>query len=159
MHVSAHTQHLLISKKEYEEAMNLKAVAAVAAFAAIGAPAIALAAAAPTGAPIEIVDSQVQPANVGADLYQQGEVRFAFVNRANVPATEVQFAVTSNGRPIGVYTDVGTFAPGVEIDKFFTTQELSRHQDITVAKVTFADGTTWSSDEATPAARRQAELQ
>ncbi len=133
--------------------MNIKAVAAAAAVL-VAAP--ALASAQTTAAPIS-VSSQAQEANLGASLYQQGEVRLTFVNQAAVPATEVDFNLTSHGQVLGTYADRGTFSPGAKIDRFFTTQETAHDQKIAVATVKFADGTIWNSDDATPA-RRQADI-
>jgi hypothetical protein len=134
--------------------MNIKAVAATAAIL-LAAP--ALASAQTTAAPVS-VSSSVQPANFGASLYQQGEVRMTFVNQALVPATEVDFNLSSHGQVLGTYADRGTFSPGVKIDRFFTTQETARDQKIAIATVKFADGTVWNSDDATPARIQAADI-
>jgi hypothetical protein len=104
-----------------------------------------------------IVSSSVEPASFGESLYQQGEVRLTFVNEAAVPATEVDFDLSSHGQVLGTYTDRGTFSPGVKIERFFTTQETAGDQKIAVTSVKFADGTSWNSDAA-PQARRQADV-
>ena len=133
--------------------MKYKAVAAVAAVLIAGAPAVA---SARPIAPVS-VSSQVQSATIGGSLYQQGEVRLSFVNRARVTASEVDLSLSTHGRVLGYYTARGSFAPGVTINRFFTTQQGARDQKIHVSKVKFTDGTVWNSNDAL-SPRRQAVL-
>jgi hypothetical protein len=134
--------------------MNLKAVAAAAAILAAGAPALA---SAQTTAPVAVTGSSIFAENAGASIYQPGEVDFQFVNNRYVAATQVDFALSSGGQQLGVYHAYGTFSPGVKIDKVFRTDEVAPHQQISVASVKFADGTTWTNDTVAPQARRQAD--
>ena len=133
--------------------MNLKAVAAAAALLAAGAPAFA---SAQTTAPVSITGSQVQAENVGASRFEPGAVSLSYVNHRDVPATEVNFTLSSHGQNLGTYTDYGTFSKGVAIDRYFTTDEAAADQQIDIASVKFADGTTWTNDEAVPQRLRQA---
>ena len=132
--------------------MNLNAVAAAAAILVAGAPALA---SAQTTSPVAITGAQIVPQNIGAALYQQGEVRFSFVNNRNVPATEVDFTLSSAGQDLGTYYDYGTFSKGVNIDHFFVTDETAHNQQIKIASVKFADGTTWTNEPAAPQQLRQ----
>ncbi len=132
--------------------MNHKAVAAAAAILVAGAPALA---SAQTTAPVAITGEQVQPQTIGAELYQQGEVRFSFMNNRNVPATEVDFTLSSAGQDLGTYYDYGTFPKGVTIDNFFVTDETAHNQQIKIASVKFADGSTWTNEPAAPQELRQ----
>jgi hypothetical protein len=135
--------------------MNLKAIAAAAAVLAAGSPAVAFA---QTTAPVSIVSSVAAPQIADASIFQQGFVRYAFVNNAAVPATEVDFTLQANGDALATYRDLGTFSKGVAIERFITTDASVRDLQLTVAAVKYADGTVWTNDSAAPQALRQADV-
>ena len=128
--------------------MNLKSVAATAAVL-LGATATA--AFAQTTAPVTIVSSQALPqiADAGAPN-QSGFAGVTFVNTNIVAATEVDFTLSSNGAPLATYRDTGTFAPNVRISHTFANDQTARDQQLSVARVTFADGSVWTSDNRLP---------
>jgi hypothetical protein len=132
--------------------MNLKAIAAAAALLA-GSPAIASAA---DNAPIAIVNDHVQSASVGAELSVPGTVAFGFINESRVPATEVDFTFSSFGEIVGTYRDIGSFAQGVTVERAFDTERTAPNEQIAVAAVKYADGTSWTNDNASLPALRQA---
>jgi hypothetical protein len=71
-------------------------------------------------------------------------VTISFVNRANVPAKSVEFAVRS-GNKTALIVDKGTFAPGVRIDHTFSeSPEFDDTSSVSVRAVVFADGSTWN---------------
>ena len=129
--------------------MNFKSVAATAAVL-LGASATA--AFAQTNAPVTIVSSQAQPQIADAgENNQQGVAGVTFVNTNIVPATEVDFTLSSNGAPLATYRDIGSFAPNVRISHSFANDQTARDQQLSVARVTFADGSVWLSDNRLPA--------
>jgi hypothetical protein len=136
--------------------MNLKAIAATAAVLVAGSP---LAASAQTTAPVAIADSQIQQSyGIFSDFAYPGLVTVSFVNNRNVPATEVDLNVEANGQVVDSFQDVGTFSKGVTIRHNFQTQATNLDQKVTVASVTYADGTTWSNEDAAPRTLRQADI-
>jgi hypothetical protein len=80
-------------------------------------------------------------------------VSVSFVNAANVPATRIEFALTRDGATEHV-SNRGSFAPGTtivtQLDRNATVQPPA-DATVTVSKVDFADGTSW-----TPASGRVA---
>jgi hypothetical protein len=130
--------------------MNLKPLFAAAILA--GSPAIALA---QTTAPVAIVNSQAQPQiqDVGGGN-SAGFADVTFVNHNNVPATEIDFTLSSNGTALETLTDKGTFSPGVAVSHSFTTAQTERDLQISVAEVKFADGTSWVNDGPLPQGQR-----
>ncbi len=136
--------------------MKLTSIAAAAAIIVAGSPVIA---SAQTNAPVTVAESQIAPSlGVHSGFAYPGLVSIAFVNNRNVPATEVDFDVEANGNVVDRFSDVGSFAKGVTIRHSFQTQADALNQRVTVASVTYADGTTWSSDEIAPRALRQADV-
>jgi hypothetical protein len=137
--------------------MNLKAIAATAAVLVAGSP---LVASAQTNAPVSIAASQIQQTyGVFNDFSYPGLVQVAFVNHRNVPATEVDFNLEANGQLVDRFQDVGSFAKDITVRHTFQTPANDLNQTITVASVTYADGTTWTNDVApAPRALRQADV-
>jgi hypothetical protein len=71
------------------------------------------------------------------------DVTISFVNTANVPAKNVEFAVRS-GRYTYVIVEKGTFSPGARITRtFLQSPPLVGASSVQIRKVTFADGSTW----------------
>ena len=73
------------------------------------------------------------------------DIKLGYVNTGNVPATAIRF-ITSNGAYTQSVTATGTFAPGVQIDKSFASDQsthIDNNATCTVAEVRFADGTSW----------------
>jgi hypothetical protein len=130
--------------------MNFKPLLTAAIFVA-GIPAVALA---QTTAPVTIESSQAQPQITDATRPEIGSAMVTFVNKNNVPATEVDFTLSSNGEALQTLTDTGTFAPGVAISHTFATDQTARDLQLSVAAVKFADGTTWKNDGPLPQGQR-----
>jgi hypothetical protein len=133
--------------------MKLNAIAAAAAVLALGvAPALA---SAQTTAPISLIYSDAQPQIADASAYNTlGIAQVSFVNTSNVPATEVDFTLSSNGEPLATLRDVGTFAPNVTIEHTFANDRTARDQQLSIAQVKFADGTVWVNDAPLPLGQR-----
>jgi hypothetical protein len=68
-----------------------------------------------------------------------GTLRISFVNRANLPATDVAFLVQDGGRRAIVH-DVGTFSPGISIMHQFVNWNFSSSASVTVSSIRYADG-------------------
>jgi len=78
-------------------------------------------------------------------LYLDG-VSVSFVNNENVAATRVEFAVDRDGA-VKTFAAKGTYAPGTIVTTNLandTSIEPTTDASISVAKVDFADGTTWT---------------
>jgi hypothetical protein len=133
--------------------MNINAIAAAAVLAA-GTPVVAFA---QTTAPVAIVSSTIVPQVADASRFQQGFVSYTFVNMANTPATEVDFALEGNGQTTTL-RDVGTFSKGVAIERGLAIAGEARDQQLSVAEVKFADGSVWTNDVVAPQPRRQAAI-
>jgi hypothetical protein len=120
-----------------------QAVAAIAACTILsGLPAVVLASTAGSNDPIVVSAVEATPPNV-VDGSGPGDVSVAFKNTAAVPATEVTFEFNVNGANADRFDDVGTFAPGVTINHTFLTEAGGSDWQLRIAKVTFADGTSW----------------
>jgi hypothetical protein len=136
--------------------MKLQAVAAAAAVLVAGAPIVA---SAQTTAPVAIADTQIQPSyGVFNEFAYPGLVTVSFVNHRNVPATEIDLNLEANGEVVDSFHDVGSFANGVTVRHSFQTQATDLNQKLTVASVTYADGTTWTNDATAPRTLRQADI-
>ena len=72
-----------------------------------------------------------------------GSAAIAFTNQYNFPATEVVFALETNGYVADRFDDVGSFATGVTINHKFGENESGSNMRVAVEKATFADGTVW----------------
>jgi hypothetical protein len=79
-------------------------------------------------------------------------VKIDFTNTYASPATKIVFALESDGVMIGHVTDAGSFAEGVKVSHTYADDEISDAQQVAVERVTFADGTVWSSPDV-PASR------
>ena len=78
-------------------------------------------------------------------LYTNG-VGVNFVNNEKVAATRIEFTVDRDGATQRISAK-GTYAPGTAIDTEIardTTTEPIGHLTVTVSKVDFADGTSWT---------------
>ena len=124
------------------------------------AAAAALALAAPTAASAAqtaYVASPVAIAGVTDDTnrlnlpYGQRDLYFnalsvSFVNRSNVAATNVEFAITRDGKT-QLFAQHGSYAPGTRIDRELaqdTSTLPASTATVKIAKVDFADGTSWT---------------
>jgi hypothetical protein len=135
--------------------MTIKTIAAAAAVLAAGlVPALV---SAQTTAPITIVASQAQPQISDTSAYNEsGIAQVTFVNTGNVPATEVDFTLSSNGEALTTLRDIGTFAPNVTISHTFANDQIARDQQLSVSEVKFADGSVWVNDAPLPLGQRAA---
>jgi len=132
--------------------MKLSSVAATAALLVAGSMGAAVA---QTAAPVTLISSQAQPQIADGSAYNQsGSATVSFVNTTPVPATEVDFTLSSNGETLDTFSDVGTFAPNVKIDRTFANDHTARDQQLSIREVKFADGTVWINDEPLPAGQR-----
>jgi hypothetical protein len=75
-----------------------------------------------------------------------GFVRAAFLNRGDVAATEVRFAIESCGERYAVIDDVGYFSSGVSIRHRIHNDSISSDAKVHIAEVRYPDGSTWSED-------------
>jgi hypothetical protein len=117
-----------------------------AALLLVGAPAIALASAGTTTDPIAISHVGVQPADAGHGN-GAGFVSVSFDNNSSQTATEIVFELDVDGAYSQQFDDVGSFAPGTKIRHAFQTDSSSADQQLKVAAVKFADGSTWVNDD------------
>jgi hypothetical protein len=126
----------------------IKSLAATLGAAILLAGAPALASAAPTQVgPIHIDGVQLieQAAAEDENYNRPDAVDISFTNSNRAPATDIVFALESNGAVIDQFNDVGSFAPGVRVNHRFASDALTMgNAQLAVAKVTFADGTVWS---------------
>jgi len=72
-----------------------------------------------------------------------GSVSVTFTNESKVVATEIVFELDVHGAPANEYHDVGKFAPGVSVTHSFLDTSGYPDQQLKIAKITFADGSTW----------------
>jgi hypothetical protein len=73
--------------------------------------------------------------------YGPGTLHIAFVNRAQLAVTAVEF-VAREGNHVQTIDDRGEFAPGVEIKQNFDPSIVAP-TSLEVESVTFSDGSTW----------------
>jgi hypothetical protein len=86
--------------------------------------------------------------NSNADnIITPGSAAIAFTNTYNFPATEVVFALETQGYVVDRFDDVGSFANGVTIKHKFGENQMSSDMRVAVEKVTFADGTVWQNPD------------
>ena len=130
--------------------MNIKLATATLGAALILAAAPAFAADMQSG-PIHIDNVALYGGtgqNVAADIVvTPGSTAITFTNQYNFPATEVVFALESNGYVADRFDDVGSFATGVTIKHKFGENESGSNMRVAVEKATFADGTVWVNPE------------
>jgi hypothetical protein len=109
----------------------------------------ALAAGAMQPGPVTLDDVQFNQVYTPDFTTDPGTATIAFTNTASVPATEVVFAVTSNGVPVDFYDTTGTFSPGVRISKDFSADITAPERDVVVQSVKYADGSVWTNPNLT----------
>jgi hypothetical protein len=126
--------------------VNIKLAAATLGAALILAGSPAFAADVQPG-PIQINNVSLYGGNTpdsNADnIITPGSAVIAFTNQNNFPATEVVFALETNGYVADRFDDVGSFAKGITIKHTFGERELNSEMRVAVEKATFADGTVW----------------
>jgi hypothetical protein len=83
----------------------------------------------------------------GENVYTPGSAAIAFTNRYDFPATEVVFALETQGYVVDRFDDVGTFAPGVTIRHSFGESRIDAGMRVAVEKAKFADGTVWANPD------------
>jgi hypothetical protein len=91
----------------------------------------------------------------GPQRLYTSDLSVGFINTTNVVAKNVEFAVTRDGKT-SIVAEHGNYAPGTRIDRelSFDTDTLPQADaKVAVAKVDFADGTTWTSASARVAQR------
>jgi hypothetical protein len=119
-----------------------------AALILAGAPALASATSTQTG-PIHINNVRVSGGGFTNDetVLDPASAMISFTNQNGSPATDVVFAVYSQGIELAQYDDRGSFAQGVAINHSFPESRALGDQSAAVVKATFADGTTWQNPE------------
>jgi hypothetical protein len=130
--------------------MKIKSAIATlgAALILAGAPALASAADAQTG-PIHINNIRVSGGGFTSDenVLDPASAEISFTNQYGSPATDVMFAVYSQGVELAQYDDRGSFAQNIAINHMFPESRALGDQSAAVVKATFADGTTWQNPE------------
>jgi hypothetical protein len=116
--------------------------AIVAAAVAIGTASIA------SAAPFETSPIQIQNIHIVSRASTDKtsvpiSAQIAFSNASSVAATEVVFAIESNGALLERLDDIGSFTTGVTIVHNFPYNDLAGNPSVAVAKAVFADGTVW----------------
>jgi hypothetical protein len=126
--------------------MKLTSVTAAlgAALLLAGAPALAMAAEMQTG-PIQLNKVEITQSYGVRDDFSPGLVTVAFTNQNDAPATDIVFALESNGNVIDRFEDVGSYLKGETVRHSFQDNEVANDQQLTVEKATFADGTVWNN--------------
>jgi hypothetical protein len=115
-----------------------------------GTPVLAAEATSQQTGPIHIDGAQLYGQNIedeDSDGSVPNSVKIQFTNTNAMPATDIVFALESNGVVIGTVEDAGSFASGVKVSHTFFDDELSDSQQVAVEKVTFADGHVWNSPD------------
>jgi hypothetical protein len=136
--------------------VNIKLATATlgAAIILAAAPAFASAADFQSG-PIRIDSVQVSGGTTTDDndstVIVPGSAAIAFTNQYSSPATDVVFALETNGYVVDRFDDVGSFAPGVAIKHRFSENRPSDDMRVAVEQATFADGTVWHNPDVAPA--------
>jgi hypothetical protein len=100
--------------------------------------------------PIHIDAAQLFGQNIedeDSDGAVPNSVKIEFTNTSASPATDIVFALESDGVVIGKVEDAGSFASGIKVSHTFFDDELSESQQVAVQKVTFADGSVWRSPD------------
>jgi hypothetical protein len=131
--------------------MKFKVLAAAAALA-VATPGLALA---QSSAPVQIDSTFIRPSfPVNAGI-TPGFAYVRFQNETNVPVTEVDFTLDAAGSPVENFKDDGHYTEGMPVEHRFNflLGDAQHDQSIDVARVVFADGTTWTNGE--QAVRRQ----
>jgi hypothetical protein len=116
-------------------------------FAALPTFAVAASAAAN---PIHIDSAHLFVGTISSDVYEPRYVNIVFTNEYGSPATEVIFAVETDGVVVDRIDDVGNFSAGIAIDHNFVYENLTNNfSGVTVAvvKARFADGTVWNNPD------------
>jgi hypothetical protein len=115
-----------------------------AALLLAGAPALATAAEMQTG-PIQLNKVEITQSYGDRNQFSPGLVTVAFTNQNASPATDIVFALESDGNVIDRYEDVGSYAKGETVRHSFQDIQIDNDQQLTVEKATFADGSVWSN--------------
>jgi hypothetical protein len=133
--------------------VNIKRVTATlgAALILAGAPAFASAAGMQTE-PIHIDNVQLfggtfsdnNDDGVGS---WPGSLAVSFTNQYGSPATEIVFALETNGYVIDRFVDAGSFAAGATIKHTFAENQRGDDMRVAVEKAVFADGTVWQNPD------------
>jgi hypothetical protein len=133
--------------------VNIKRVTAIfsAALLIAGSPALASAADVQSG-PIHINKVTLSggySANADGDsaTVLPAAANISFTNQSTVIATDVVFALETNGWVADRFNDVGSFAPGVAIHHRFPENEFPGDIRVAVAQATFVDGTVWQNPD------------
>jgi hypothetical protein len=95
--------------------------------------------------PLSIRNVRVYPTEIvgGGEMTIPGRIDLAFRNTSSAVITDVLFEVRSSDARIHFIHDAGSFSPGVDIKREFLNQPAPSDAVLKVARVCFADGTTW----------------
>lgn len=131
------------SRKTTSAMTTLKTLAITLLGASLAAsPAIA--SAAPATAPVGI---DGVTATGASDHAAQPQILVSFTDHDARTATDVVFVALDGNEVVNSFEDRGQFAPGVQVESTF--EDLaSTSETLRVARVTFADGTSWSATDA-----------
>ena len=136
--------------------MNIKRVTATLGAALILAASPAFAAEMQSG-PIHIERVTAHGGDTtngnGENVYTPGSAGIIFTNQYDFPATEVVFALETQGYIVDRFDDVGSFATGVTINHTFGESQINSGMRVAVEKATFADGTVWVNPDVPQAMR------
>jgi hypothetical protein len=132
----------------------LAASVAAASIAATALPAAANQTVAYTSSPVKLVHYTVDNAGVETIPYlgtflgvaKPGQITISFVDTGSQPATDVVFSVRT-GNATETIVDKGHFSPGVSITHDFSLGSAGNGASVQIQHVTFADGTSWSSEQ------------
>jgi hypothetical protein len=134
------------TSRKNKKNVNIKLAPAILGAALILAGSPAFAADVQSG-PIHINNVSIYGGNTpdaNADnIITPGSTAINFTNQYKFAATNVVFALETNGYVLDRFNDVGSFATGVTINHTFAENELNSEMRVAVEKATFADGTTW----------------
>ncbi len=109
-----------------------------------------------TAPPIQVLNLQYQPADVGdedtsgATVAIQPGIMVTFKNVTTKPVHAVVFAIMdASGAQLGTVSRHGTFSPGVSITRYFGDVKLKDSKGLPAKaapiEVGFKDGTTWDA--------------
>ncbi|MBD5635665.1 MAG: hypothetical protein IAI49_14425 [Candidatus Eremiobacteraeota bacterium] len=90
----------------------------------------------------------------GPRLYMDG-LSVRFTNGSNVTANDVDFTVTRDGQT-QIVSEKGSYAPGVSIERVLareTTSLPAANATVTISKVEFVDGSSWTPEAGRVASR------
>lgn len=104
---------------------------------------------APTATPVDVQAISVTPDSLTSEGSEFGVVRVIFVDASSVAAREVVFQVIGpSGAVRQQIEDKGDFEPGATISHTFEVPGAQAGDEVQVAAVKYADGSTWTANGA-----------